>query len=805
MEMKRAIFNLTTSRLFMGSMLAAALILYGWALFDRSIMWRHIAFLSLISFSAVFLSLGASKKTNNYKSTILIMAGIITFGMADAGIATLNILSKSGFGIYLLEIVLHIVPSLCFIAAACFYLQRNLKLWHVAQLKLDFLVSALLTFGAIIIIFFDSAFYSYNFADFLMEPYYLILLVDSIMITFLIAVASSIRTNQLDPPEYLILLAGFLYAAADVLHTFDYLNGSMIQKSIPDLLYFLSFMAVFMAAILTFRAAAGMKREKHSDSYLNEGSIIYSFWMILPVAASSMLSGIGTQSMAYYLIIFTIYGITSTYIQKNISTEHLLLASNRKNESLEKYILEQKGRLNSINESMAYIAEHDKLTGMYNRDRFIKESDDIISRTRGGRRVYLIIIDIDRFRLVNESYGNEVGDEVLKRMADRIRSVFDDHFSCNARLDGNEFAVLCYGFKEFSQVLRKINQLIFISKAPMNITPFQIPVQIHVGVATYPENANNRTDLLKCAKIAVEQSKLKKMDMCSTYNSTLYEQEHRKQEIENALRVADIKKEFEVYYQPQYDVSGKVLVGMEALLRWNSPEVGLVCPSEFIPIAEETGLILEIGNWVMETAIKQIIKWNMDYGTELCVSINVSAIQIQNTNFIYNVRNMINKHRVNTSWINFEITESSAMNSIETYQEVLNELTDMGISVSIDDFGTGYSSYIYLKRASIDYLKIDKQLIDMISTMSSDAQIVNAIIAMAQSLEIKTIAEGVESKEQIELLNGMGCDIIQGYFYGEPMPADEFLESHLQKHTSSKVGNEFDVYSLEAYADAKRA
>ena len=404
-----------------------------------------------------------------------------------------------------------------------------------------------------------------------------------------------------------------------------------------------------------------------------------------------------------------------------------------------------------------------------------------------------------------KSYGNEVGDEVLKRMADRIRSVFDDHFSCNARLAGNEFAVLSSGCKEFSQVLRKINQLLFISKAPMNITPFQIPVQIHVGVAAYPENANNRTDLLKCAKIAVEQSKLKKMDVCSTYNSTLYEQEHRKQEIENALRVADIKKEFEVYYQPQYDVSGKVLVGMEALLRWNSPEVGLICPSEFIPIAEETGLILEIGNWVMETAIKQIIKWNMEYGTELCVSINVSAIQIQNTNFIYNVRNMINKHIVKTSWINFEITESSAMNSIETYQEVLNELTDMGISVSIDDFGTGYSSYIYLKRASIDYLKIDKQLIDMISTISSDAQIVNAIIAMAQSLEIKTIAEGVESKEQIELLNGMGCDIIQGYFYGEPMPADEFLESHLQKHNSFKAGNEFDVYSLEDYTDAKRA
>ncbi len=805
MEIQNKLFNLQVSRYFVVSIPIALLILHGWAFFNDVLLWTTVTFVSLVMISALFIYPYCRTRRKNYKPAFYILIAILAYGLIEA--SNFALIYQHSQNLVMTKIIsyLHIIPSLFLIMAIYFYIQQNIGIFHRAQLKLDLIFSAIVTITATIILLFSTATVPHTFVVFLTQPQFLTIIIDSIAVFCLIALAASNRCHMVDLAGLIIFLAALLYITADLVNIKLILNDSMMWIRQTDILQLVSIVLISIGILLATIDRNSALKAGSMKGYINEGSCIYACWLISPALICFAFAGFNLRNTVYYMIVFMVYFIFSTYIQKSMLTEHLLNESNNKNESLEKYILEQKGRLRSIHEDITYLVEHDKLTGMFNRDHFLKESDELLSKSLKGRPLYLIIIDIDRFRLINESYGNEIGDEVLKRMADRIRSVFDEKYSCMARLDGNEFAVLCYGFKEFSQALRNINRLLFISKAPMNITPFQIPVKIHVGVAGYPENAGNRADLLKCAKIAVEQSKIKKMDGCCTYNSTLYEQEHRKIEIETALRKADVKSEFEVYYQPQYDVTGKTLVGMEALLRWKSPCLGLVCPTEFIPVAEETGMILEIGNWVMEAAVKQIIKWNMHYGTEFCVSINVSAIQIQNSNFIYNVKNMIAKYRVKPAWLNFEITESSAMTSIETYQEVLNELTEMGISVSIDDFGTGYSSYIYLKRASIDYLKIDKQLIDMIPTITSDAQIVNAIISMAQSLEIKTIAEGVESREQRDLLTGMGCDIIQGYFYGEPMPADEFFESHLQKQAISEPVYDFNFNGLDNCSEAKRA
>jgi len=805
MEIQNKLFDLQISRYFVVSITISLLILHGWALFNDAFLWTTVTFVSLVMIAAFFIYPSCIKKYKNCKPAIYILTGIISYGLIETSNLILGYLHSQSPVITKIIPYLHVFPTIFLVIAICFYIKQNIEIFHRAQLKLDLFFSAIVTITATSILLFSTAIVPNTIVVFLTQPQFLSIIIDSVAVFLLIALAASNRRHVTDFAGLLIFFAVLLYITADLVNIKFIMNNSIMGNRQTDIVQLVSIILVSIGIFFATIDRNSAAKSGSSKGYINEGSIIYACWLISPVVFHFVFAGINLGNTVYYIIVFTVYFIFSNYIQKSMLTEHLLDESNNKNENLEKYILEQKGRLKSIHEDITYLVEHDKLTGMFNRDHFLKESDDILSKSIKGRPLYLIIIDIDRFRLINESYGNEIGDEVLKRMADRIRSVFDEKYSCMARLDGNEFAVLSYGFKEFSQVLRNINRLLFISKAPMNITPFQIPVKIHVGVAGYPENAGNRADLLKCAKIAVEQSKIKKMDGCCTYSSTLYEQEHRKIEIETALRKADVKTEFEVYYQPQYDVTGKTLVGMEALLRWKSPCLGLVCPTEFIPVAEETGMILEIGNWVMEAAIKQIIKWNMQYGTEFCVSINVSAIQIQNSNFIYNVRNLMAKYRVKPAWLNFEITESSAMTSIETYQEVLNELTEMGISVSIDDFGTGYSSYIYLKRASIDYLKIDKQLIDMIPTITSDAQIVNAIISMAQSLEIKTIAEGVESREQRDLLNGMGCDIIQGYFYGEPMPADEFFESHLQKQAISELVYDFNYQGLDDYSEAKMA
>ncbi|MBU3131182.1 EAL domain-containing protein [Clostridium gasigenes] len=301
---------------------------------------------------------------------------------------------------------------------------------------------------------------------------------------------------------------------------------------------------------------------------------------------------------------------------------------------------------------------------------------------------------------------------------------------------------------------------------------------------------------MKNCDIAMYRAKETGYNKYKFYNKDMSLELMKKLNLELMLKNAVYNKEFELYYQPQIDIKNNNLVGAEALIRWNTPDGKMVFPNEFIPIAEEIGVVVPLGQWVLENALKQIKVWNEKYGLELSVGINISPKQFDSLNFVDNVKSTINRLGVSTKWIDIEITEACAMNNeMETDKKIM-EFNNFGVEISIDDFGTGYSSFGYLKRFPVDKLKIDKHLIDKIEVEHNEFHIVKAIIVMSKALGVKVIAEGVETKEQLEKLKELECDQVQGYYYSKPIKAVDF-EKYIEESISNKMNNSEKTSSKE--------
>lgn len=419
-------------------------------------------------------------------------------------------------------------------------------------------------------------------------------------------------------------------------------------------------------------------------------------------------------------------------------------------------------------------------TGLYNRRYLFKYLDSLISNNQ-KKPFTLIYIDTNRFKSINDSYGHQIGDEVLKILSKRFKKNSMEHCSV-FRVGGDEFVVLVE--KEFdkeyiSSVTERILDLI---KVPISIELYLFKLTASIGIVSYPKDAEDKDLLMKYVDIAMyEAKKAYRGNHYLFFDSDIIRKIERKNEIELLLKSVIYDEEFVLFYQPQYRIKDQKLIGMEALLRWNHSEDCIISPAEFIPIAEESGVIIDIGDWVINKAFEQIKEWNDKYNLDLKISINVSPIQIENINFVNKLNKKIHKKEILPQWIDLEITESSAMNPNITSEEVFKKFSNIGVSTSIDDFGTGYSSLSYIKKFDVDRLKIAKELIDNIAEEKNDLIIVQAIIMMAEGMGLQTIAEGVEDLKQFDILKQLGCDEIQGYILGAPISAKEFEIKHINK------------------------
>jgi diguanylate cyclase (GGDEF)-like protein len=429
------------------------------------------------------------------------------------------------------------------------------------------------------------------------------------------------------------------------------------------------------------------------------------------------------------------------------------------------------------NEELKYMAYYDSLTGLYNRNYFVSLLAKMVEKAETeNREIAVMFIDLDDFRKINDSLGITVGDEVVQIVGLFLRTLGSEDIIIS-HFNSDIFCIAIYdpvGNKSVEYLYNTIHERML---SPFRLTTGQdILMTVSIGVAEYPEAARNPLELINCAEIVMFKSKSNGKNTIQYFDAPIIQEFIHSVEIENKLRKAVLDNSFMMYYQPQYDLKTSRIRGMEALIRWRDDDGTMIPPSDFIPVAEKNGTIIPIGTWVIEHSIRTFAEWMKKYSCELILSLNISAIQYKQSGFVSEILEAISRYGVRSDQIELEITESVLISDYKEITDKLTILRDYGVRISLDDFGTGYSSLSYLKNLPIDTLKIDKSFIDTVTTDYNSRVIMETIMYMAGKLGLATIAEGVENKEQFDFLNTVGCNDIQGYYLGKPMPCEKMEE-----------------------------
>ncbi|MGI9510779.1 MAG: putative bifunctional diguanylate cyclase/phosphodiesterase [Geminicoccaceae bacterium] len=422
-----------------------------------------------------------------------------------------------------------------------------------------------------------------------------------------------------------------------------------------------------------------------------------------------------------------------------------------------------------------FLAEHDALTGLCNRSRLQTQLRAILEGERSDdKRGTLLMLDLDGFKDINDTFGHDVGDALLVCIAERLRADLRQADTI-ARLGGDEFAIIhMAGVDDKTEIVSLAKRLLASIRQPLQVAGYEFVVGTSIGIASFPRDGSSVEDLLKAADLALYAAKSVGGNEAVVYHPDMSQRLKRKRRLERDLKHAFETGGLDLYVQPQVALGDDRLIGGEALLRWHHPELGAISPDVFINVAEETGLILPLGRWVLEQACEAAKLWTTEMGNGL-IAVNVSPAQFTHQNLVQEVADVLDKTGLAPRHLELEITEGLLMRDQELAIQTLAELDAMGVRLAIDDFGTGYSSLSYLKRFKVHKVKIDKTFVQDLEHGQGDHSIVRAVVMMSQAFGFRTIAEGVETEAQRDRLIALGCDEAQGYFYGEPKPIDAFL------------------------------
>ena len=427
-------------------------------------------------------------------------------------------------------------------------------------------------------------------------------------------------------------------------------------------------------------------------------------------------------------------------------------------------------------DELARQANHDSLTGLPNRNLLWDRIDRACARTqRYGDFAAVAFLDLDNFKVVNDSLGHSLGDHLLRAVAQRLQSSLRA-MDTVARLGGDEFVLVLSDQKGEPSVSGELQRIVESFSQPFAVDGRDVFITASVGVALYPQDAKDPETLMKSAELAMYRAKESGRNGYQLYTAEMQTRVTERLALEGKLRRALERGEFSLHYQPQVDLRSKRIFGVEALIRWNQPDLGMVSPAKFIPLAEETGLIVPIGAWVVRTACRQCKAWQDAGLPPVTVAVNISARQFREKNLLQVVAQILTETGLNPRQLELEITESVIMHDAQQIIASLQAFRDMGVKLSVDDFGTGYSSLSYLKRFPVDRLKIDQSFVHDLGSDADDAAIAQAVITLGHTMGLRVIAEGVETPEQLAFLRRHECDEMQGYLFGKPMPADEFAK-----------------------------
>lgn len=519
-------------------------------------------------------------------------------------------------------------------------------------------------------------------------------------------------------------------------------------------------------------------------------------WVRYMRCAASIIMGLGIVGMHYTGMAAAQFplgsvcgaaqlGITSEWlaiviIASTLGILAVALSISMLERRLEKRTALLASSLNEANQEVSYLSLHDPLTKLPNRMLLEDRIERMLEKAeRKHTRFALILIDLDAFKGINSSYGHHIGDQLLVAVALRLKPGIrpQDTF---ARTGGDEFVLLAK-VAEPADAAGFADQILASIQEPFQIAGYTLRVSATIGIAMYPDNGLHQNDLRTNANAAMSHAKTLGHNKYCFFEASMHSNVHQQQRLMQDLRTALDQQELMLHYQPKFSAPDGPISGVEALLRWQHPEQGQIPPDVFIPLAEKTGLIVPIGEWVLDQACKQIKQWHNEGRAGWTMAVNLSALQFSHANLIQTVHDALQRHALEPHYLTLEVTESTAMRDVEASLRILQQLSDMGVRISIDDFGTGYSSLLYLKRLPATELKIDRGFIRNLANDSEDAAIVSAIVALAKTLKMNIVAEGVETTAQQEFLTGLGCDLLQGYLLGHPMSAAQLNQEHVNK------------------------
>jgi diguanylate cyclase (GGDEF)-like protein len=552
------------------------------------------------------------------------------------------------------------------------------------------------------------------------------------------------------------------------------LSGSSTAAPFISAIYMISFIAIAVGAFFRIQ---NPNYKFEQVGRMDDFDMSYKFMVMLLYPAAALVinrfvhNSYLLNEMICFMVVIVCYFVALLCIHNNMKAQRLLEREAELRSSLQNVVSIQM-------QEFSRLANEDSVTRLYNRQFFLEKLHKEIEQRKQSEVVFIMMIDINRFKAINDIYGHHVGDMVLKQIGERIKE-WDTIGATIARYGEDEFTLFKRGEIDKNKIMAMAGSLVKYIARPITIEGNDLEISISMGISVCPTYADEGDILLHYADIAMYRAKTLGINKYVFFDPVLSEYVRKKNELGFLLEKAVKEKKFMLYYQPQFTLPGVELAGAEALIRWKDEKYGFVSPGEFIPIAEELGIIKEMDSWVRWKAFSQVAEWNNRYGISLKVGENVSPKELADDDFIPLMVKNIAVSQVDPKWTNVEITESIVLEDSERMDRIFDFFTSIGITVSVDDFGTGYSSINYLKKYPFSCIKIDKSLIEKISISESDRKIVAAIIAMSRSINMKTIAEGVETKEQADLLIEMGCDQVQSFMFGRPVPSDEFEKKYL--------------------------
>lgn len=573
-------------------------------------------------------------------------------------------------------------------------------------------------------------------------------------------------TRIIKPPLYhrLVAIGSLIYVCVDLIYYYYYFYSTYEPNSWIDGAYTLAFSFIGLSVIAKKRFNSPIST-KHTDY---RGTFKWGFEIILLLVP--ILIFLFERRLYQYSIqlgiVLLIYYILNNVNQKSIFQAKLL-------ELEKKNVSELEIQVEKRTEEIIKLLNTDFLTGLYSRRYFDLKLIEEINFINKDEQIAVLYLDQNKSKTIKYLYGKNTSEKLLKKLSQAIKDKADNYKGIIAAYESDVFVIMLKGSavdvaaeKLGEEIISLCNDLFYVDKHAIRVT-------LNIGISCYPRDTSSANDLIKNADLAMLQARTRGFNQIQQYDEQLGNVTYSRQIIEMKLKTVSFDKEFQLYYQPQVNCANGELCGFESLIRWHESDNNIISPLDFIPIAEEIGLIVPLGYWIMETAAKQYAQWKRVTGKSIRVSVNVSSKQLIEEDFLQRLQAILDKYEIEPEMFEIEITESYQIENSINVLEILNKVKELGVSIAIDDFGTGYSSLYYIKNIPTDRLKIAKELVDNIENDEYSNVIIQMAISVAKVKGIKIIAEGVETKEQFTCLKELGCDEIQGYYFSKPYPADE--------------------------------